>query len=120
VANYATLIRPTRWRICREKGCKRGRGCRGEVGACAARHFPLVPDDGKGWLQKAFEGLRAGLSPQEAARAARQHVEAINAALARLDQREAEAKTAQAARVEQLRQQPAATAAKTSARVRVL
>jgi hypothetical protein len=79
-----------------------------------------VPEDFKALLQKAIEGVRAGLSPQEAVRAAKRHIAAVDAALARLDQREAEAQAAQAARVEQVRQQHAATAAKTSARVRVL
>jgi len=108
------------WRVCRGKACKRARRCSGELSACGARHFPLVPEDFKALLQKAIEGVRAGLSPQEAVRAAKRHIAAVDAALARLDQREAEAQAAQAARVEQLRQQHAATAAKTTARVRVL
>ena len=82
------------WRVCGEKRCKRGKGCRGDVSACAARHFPLVPDDTKAWLFKAFEGMRGGLSPQEAADAANKHVAEFNAWLAKYARRDAEAKAA--------------------------
>jgi hypothetical protein len=85
------------WHVCEQKRCKRARGCVGEVSACAARHFPHVPEDTKAWLQKAFEGLRNGLSPYEASCAATAHVAALNAALERLDQRMAEAEAARTA-----------------------
>jgi hypothetical protein len=67
------------WRVCTLKGCKRGKGCRGDVEACAARHFPMLPDDAKAWLHKAFTSLLDGLSPQEAADTATKHVAAVNA-----------------------------------------
>ncbi len=84
------------WRVCTLRRCKRGKGCRGEVRACAARHFPMLPDDAKAWLYKAFEGLRDGLSPQEACDAANKHVAAVSEVLARLAQRDAEADAAKA------------------------
>ncbi|MGE3156511.1 MAG: hypothetical protein AB7K78_07330 [Xanthobacteraceae bacterium] len=76
------------------KGCKRGKGCRGDVQACAAKHFPMLPDDAKAWLHKALEGLRDGLSPQEAADTATKHVAAVNEVLARHAQRDAQAQAA--------------------------
>ena len=82
------------WRVCTLKGCKRGKGCRGDVHACAARHFPMLPDDAKAWLHKAFESLLDGLSPQEAADTATKHVAEVNEVLARHAQRDAEAQAA--------------------------
>jgi hypothetical protein len=87
------------WRVCTLKSCKRGKGCRGDVHVCAAKHFPMLPDDAKAWLHKAFEGLRDGLSPQEAADTATKHVAAVTAVLARHAQRDAHAQAqAQAAK----------------------
>ncbi|HET9916254.1 MAG TPA: hypothetical protein VFQ89_04035 [Candidatus Binatia bacterium] len=82
------------WRVCELKRCKRGKGCRGETQACAGRHYPMVPDDAKAWLHKAFTSRLDGLSPQEAADAATKHVAEVNEALARFAQRNAEAEAA--------------------------
>ncbi|HEY1363765.1 MAG TPA: hypothetical protein VGF60_16100 [Xanthobacteraceae bacterium] len=30
------------WRLCAERVCRRGRGCRGDALACAARHWPVA------------------------------------------------------------------------------
>jgi hypothetical protein len=87
------------WRVCRENRCKRARGCAGDVYACAARHFPLMPEETKAYLQKVFEGLRNGLTADEAHQAARKHVAEIEAMLARIAQYEAELQAARAAPV---------------------
>jgi hypothetical protein len=71
------------WNVCQLKRCRRGKGCRGEARACAARHFPMVPDEAKAWLYKACEGLRDGLSPQQACDDANKHIAAVNEVLAR-------------------------------------
>jgi len=84
------------WRVCTLKACKRGKGCRGDAAACTARHFPMLPDDAKAWLYKAFQGRLDGLSPQEAADAATKHVAEVNEVLARHAQRAADAAAAKA------------------------
>jgi hypothetical protein len=81
-------------RICTLKICKRAHACAGDVNACAARHFPLLSQKTTVWLQRTLEGMAAGLPYAEAERAARAHVEGVEAALKRLDQRIAQARGA--------------------------
>jgi hypothetical protein len=82
------------WRVCGQKCCKRGKGCRGDAIACTARHFPMLPDDAKAWLYKAFEARLSGLSPEAACEAANKHVAEVNEVLARHAKRIAEAEAA--------------------------
>jgi len=82
------------WRVCGAKRCKRGKGCRGDAIACTARYFPMLPDDAKAWLHKAFEARLSGLSPEAACETANKHVAEVNEVLARHAQRIAEAEAA--------------------------
>jgi hypothetical protein len=86
------------WRVCELKRCKRGKGCRGDAQACAARHFPMLPDEAKAWLHKAFEARLSGLSPEAACEAANKHIAEVNEVLARHAQRRADAEAAAQAR----------------------
>jgi hypothetical protein len=87
------------WRVCGEKRCKRGKGCRGDAIACTARYFPMLPDDAKAWLYKAFEARLSGLSPEAACEAANKHIAEVNEVLTRHARRNAEAEAAAQARV---------------------
>jgi len=53
------------WRLCAHKACKRARRCRGDIDICA-RTFAGI----SAWLAEAMKGERAGLSTDEASRAA--------------------------------------------------
>jgi hypothetical protein len=54
------------WRVCRNKACRRGRRCGGDVDHCGARCFPQA----WAWLAQVAQAVRAGGSPRAAARAA--------------------------------------------------
>jgi hypothetical protein len=82
------------WKYCADKRCHRARACRGELKPCHRRFWPQVPEEIKAWLQKAFAARRAGLSPQQAVRAADKAIAEYRVPLARYDEMVAKMKAA--------------------------
>ena len=67
------------WTICRERHCRRARGCVGEVYPCFSRHWPLVPEERKNWYRAFIKAMAGGVSKYEAARIADSEMERIAA-----------------------------------------
>ncbi|MGI8525119.1 MAG: hypothetical protein ACR2K5_02915 [Pseudolabrys sp.] len=79
------------WTICPDKRCKRASACRGDVNTCSRRCLPLVSVEDKVWLRKAVQARLAGLSPEEAVKAAIAEVEKYRTEFAALEARTAQA-----------------------------
>jgi hypothetical protein len=74
------------WRVCTLKACKRARGCRGDVDACWQRWRGAIPDGLMMRLRLAISARVAGLSVEEALRAADAQVARITRTAARVAQ----------------------------------
>ncbi len=59
------------WTVCPDKRCTRAQACSGDVEVCLRERWRVhVSDETRAFLSKAFELMRDGLSPREAAAAA--------------------------------------------------
>lgn len=73
------------WQICQEKPCRRAQSCVGDMHACFARHWPLVPEEQKNWFRAFIKAWAGGVSKQQAARIADAEAARIAALLASLE-----------------------------------
>jgi len=74
------------WKICPDKRCARAQACAGDAARCMnERWHVVISPQTKAFLQKYFDCLRDGHTPQEAARMAKEQMDLHLAALARLD-----------------------------------
>ena len=56
------------WTVCAEGRCKRAKRCAGDGEACFQRWWPHVPEEFKQEVRAFIDGLRRGLTIEEAAR----------------------------------------------------
>ncbi|MEW6449542.1 MAG: hypothetical protein AB1490_02735 [Pseudomonadota bacterium] len=78
------------WTVCSEGPCRRAKRCAGDGEACFQRWWPHVPEEFKQSIRAAIDGLRRGLSPEEAVNQVESKLAEWNEIDARMAQEEEE------------------------------
>jgi hypothetical protein len=62
------------WQFCADRRCTRARRCAGDVEACVRHFWPHVPEDLKNEIRQTIKFTSEGMSPREAAIAAKEYI----------------------------------------------
>ncbi len=92
------------WTVCEEKHCRRAQACSIKTYPCFNKFWEYVPEDAKTWLRTVIKARCAGLSAQEANRAAEEEIARRRELDAALDAHEAWTKTSAVEQVGAARQ----------------
>jgi len=58
------------WRVCRDKRCRRARGCAGDMHACFRRHWDALTEEERQWGRALLAALAQGNTMRQAIAAA--------------------------------------------------